>query len=74
MSKEPEVGDVWVSEDKTKVRIIFVGKYEIRFHYARGDYLHKESEAYSYFLKNYKYLGKSKVNIKELFDVEVVDD
>ena len=70
MSKEkPEIGDVWESEYKTRVRIIFVDKYEVRFYYLWGNYLSKESDCISSFLENHTYLGKSKVNIKELFDV-----
>ena len=71
MSKEkPEAGDIFENKDKTRVRIVFVDKYEVRFYCAWGNYLSKESDGVSSFLENYKYLGKSKVNIEELFDVK----
>lgn len=71
MSKEkPEVGDVWENKYKTRVRVIYVDKYSVDYHLLWGSFLEKESDVYSYFLENYTYLGKSKVNIKELFDVK----
>ena len=70
VSKEkPEVGDVWLS---FLARYLIVGGYN-EYAYCIVDEAEKinvRTVPSSYFVKNCTYLGKSKVNIKELFDVE----
>ena len=45
MSKEkPEVNDIWISKYGTRVRIVFVDKYEVRYYFMWGNSLYKESE------------------------------
>ena len=78
MSKyKPEVGDVW-KDNKTKKTIYVFGIYKTSWgeYVCWCSYWEKELELVNenvgkkLFLQNYTYLGKSKVNIKELFDVE----
>lgn len=73
MSKEkPEVGDVLLDEDMNiKIRIVAISKYNGGFECLLFDM--DNNFCYTkvfYFLHNCKYLGKSKVSIKELFDVK----
>jgi hypothetical protein len=69
MSKEPEVGDVWVSQYGHKVHVDFTDNIVTSFYY-RGLYrLCKKSVVTKEFIKAYTYLGKSKVNIEQLFEV-----
>ena len=71
MSKDkPEVGDVWVSDCKTRVIVIFVDKYEVEYYYLWGSYLQKDSETYSCFIDSMTYLGKAKYSIEDLFKTE----
>lgn len=69
MSKEkPEAGDIWISNrgDETKIFITnSVGRISCISQYGVIDY-----KFVSDFGTNYTYLGKSKVSIKELFDVK----
>lgn len=72
MSKEkPEVGDVW--EDKTK-RIVIVAIQGCFYDFLFIDFFDKKlriSTVYTDDLNQcFNYLGKSKVSIKELFDVK----
>lgn len=71
MSKEkPEVGDVWREKD-LKIEHLFLeiekgGVYVLtRYSDNTKDVGYIDREDY----KNLKYLGKSKVNLQELFDV-----
>lgn len=75
-AEKPEVGDVW-EDNKTKKPIYVFGIYKTSW----GEYvcwcyygekeleLINENVGKKFFLQNYTYLCKSKVNIKELFDV-----
>ena len=72
MSKEkPEVGDVWKNPKNEKVYIIvdvagsFVGVISKSFF---GQDIPKE-----FLIKEFAYLGKSKANINDLFEVEEND-
>lgn len=73
MSKDkPEVGDVWVDEDRNiKLCIIHINKYngsfECLLHDMDNDIFYMEV---FYFLTNYKYLDKSKIKIEDLFKTE----
>lgn len=73
MSKEkPEVGDVWVNKDvNIKIFIVGIDKYnsgiECLLYDMDNNFFYTKV---FYFLTNCQYLGKSKVSIKELFDVE----
>jgi hypothetical protein len=68
MSKlKPEIGDVWISNrgDETKIFITnSVGRISCISQYGVIDY-----KFVSDFGTNYKYLGKSKVKAKDMFDV-----
>ena len=70
MSKEkPEVGDVWLS---FLTRYCIVGEHR-EYAYCVVDEIESiglRNVPYSYLTENCKYLGKSKISIKELFDVE----
>lgn len=74
MSKnKPEVGDVWI-KDGRRCHIRDVRLYPIEqggggvvfyVFLGRSDYV-----GIDYFLKHFTYLGKSKANINDLFEVE----
>lgn len=68
---KPEVGDVLLDEDMNiKIRIVSISKYNGGFECLLYDM--DNNFIYTkvfYFLTNCKYLGKSKVNLEELFDV-----
>ena len=74
MSKEkPEVGDVWKDPYGEEAHILWVGYVGV---YVRKYWITNYEYHYSIdrldlnkFLKKYTYVGKSKVNIGELFDV-----
>lgn len=77
MRKEkPEVGDVWEHDD-TKIRRIIVYKDNdciayfsyIQFMNGRNYFLKQDYDDHS-FPRNNTYLGKSKANINDLFEVE----
>lgn len=71
MSKEkPEVGDVW-TQDYCQYHITRVQQYnnEIIAIHTININMVKNFYPLNYFLENFKYLGKSKATIKELFDV-----
>ena len=84
--EKPEVGDVWEHKGhKTLLHIIEVGSNFITFFgYADDVYPHKtykryyvnsfseldNDPRYKYFAEDYEYLGKSKVNIEDLFKTE----
>lgn len=70
MSKEPQVGDVWVSQYGHKVHVDFTDNIVTSFYY-RGLYkMCKKSVITKEFVKTYIYLGKSKANIDDLFKTE----
>ena len=72
MSKEkPEVGDVW-TRDYCQYHITRIQKYndEIVAIHSLNVNMVRTFHPLNYFLENFKYLGKSKVSIKELFDVK----
>ena len=69
MNKEIEVGDVWVNEDiNIKLLIIHISKYNGSFdclvHDMDNNIIYTKN---LYFLNDCKYLGKSKINIDDLF-------
>ena len=66
MIKEPEVGDVWINT-KTNKKIYITGLGNNV--YVVSDSGVASTRWYCDFNKLYTYLGKSKVSIKELFDV-----
>lgn len=75
-SKKPEVGDVWLDTENKKCKITFlclIGENDVLLHF---DYLNKENrlrEGMAFadtIIKNWKYLGKSKASIRDLFEVE----
>ncbi len=83
--KTPEVGDVWEHKlHKSLMHITEVGENYIGFigvsftTWPNGittkDYyensFNENDERQKHFLEIYKYLGKSKANIKQLFEVE----
>lgn len=71
--KTPEVGDVWLFKDLgIKVRILFVDEKNIEYFYYTPciDFISKHTTDTKDFIKLYKYLGKSKVNINDLFKTE----
>ena len=72
MSKEkPEVGDVWEAESGALLHVVSVDERNNQC----GVIVSDNNEVWDidmwWFNDAYKYLGKSKVSIKELFDVEV---
>ena len=83
---KPEVGDVWIHKkgdypihitDVGSNYIDFVGytvdeytKTKHRQYYTNSFSSLNNDERYTKFTEIHKYLGKSKVSIKELFDVE----
>lgn len=70
MSKAPEVGDVWCSQYGHKVYVDSTDKIVTSFYY-RGLYrLCKKSVITKEFTAAYKYLGKSKANMNQLFEVQ----
>lgn len=67
MSKEkPEIGDIW--ENKTKTKKYYVVSLGNNYVYCLVKGAGISTKYYDLF-RNYTYLGKSKVSIKELFDV-----
>lgn len=84
--EKPEVGDVWGHKtNKTLLHIIEVGGNFITFLGCNDDvYPHKtykryyvnsfsefdNDPRYTYFTEDYEFKGKSKVSIKELFEVK----
>lgn len=74
MSKDtPEVGDVWVFKSlDIKVRIIYADEQTIEYIYYSPciDFIKKNSTDFKDFIKLYKYLGKSKANINDLFKTD----
>ena len=69
----PEVGDVWKDPYGEEAHILWVGYVVV---YVRKYWITNYEYHYSIdrldlnkFLKKYAYVGKSKVNIEELFDV-----
>ena len=71
MSELIEVGDVWI-RDYCQYHITRIQKYndEIVAIHTLNINLVKSFYPLEYFLKNFKYLGKSKVRIKWLFDAK----
>ena len=71
MSKEkPEIGDVWIQHNKIRYHIIKVDNLFVHYVCYYGIGLSTDVYPIDAFLENTKYLGKSKVNIKALFEVE----
>jgi hypothetical protein len=71
MSKEktPEVGDVWEYQDKLYHVSAITDKVVEVWCKSSNDIMRKHNWVISGFITVFNYLGKSKVNIKELFDV-----
>ena len=72
MSKEkPEVGDVWKLKTKIKVyKILILNEYEDSYDVLVTEQNRIWKTELITIDSNFTYLGKSKVNIKELFEVE----
>lgn len=73
MSKDrtPEVGDVWIDkDDKYKKYIIISTDYRTQTITVIDKQFWKSGFSYELFIKYYAYLGKSKANIEQLFEVE----
>lgn len=76
MSKEkPEVGDVWINNYGTKIVFICVNDYYWEYiehceKLAESFDIYRVKAGYNAWKNGRKYLGKSKANIYELFEVE----
>lgn len=71
MSKEPEVGDVWVdNDDKYRKYIIISTDYIAQTITVIDKHFWKSGFSYEVFIKYFTYLGKSKANIDDLFKTE----
>jgi len=71
MSKDtPQVGDVWVSQNGHKVHVDVTDNIVTSFYYSGLYRLCKKIVVTKEFVKAYTYLGKSKVNIDDLFKTE----
>lgn len=80
MSKEkPEVGDVWVTTDEdVKIRVMYTFIHEEVLHVAvliaqltlNGEWVYFSEVLRKPNFEDCTYLGKSKVNLEELFDVK----
>ena len=74
--KQPEVGDVWKAINGDLIYIIEIGKNFIDFlgfSEDDGNYFKNffyNEERFTLFTKYHKYLGKSKANIEQLFEVQ----
>lgn len=74
----PEVGDVWANRYIENKIVHVFGIYQNGFgtYVCYGDYYPRDMEvicgkaSLDFFLEDYNYLGKSKANIKELFEVQ----
>ena len=74
----PEVGDVWANKYIENKIVHVFGIYQNGFgtYVCYGDYYPRDMEvicgkaSLDFFLEDYNYLGKSKANIKELFEVQ----
>lgn len=70
MSKEkPEVGDVWEYQDKLYHVSAVTDRVVEVWCKSSNDIMRKHNWIIRGFITVFKYLGKSKVSIKELFDV-----
>lgn len=79
MSKEkPEVGDVWINANKdVKVRVMYTFIHEEVLYVAvliaqltpNGKWVYFSAVLREPTFEDFTYLGKSKVNLEELFDV-----
>ena len=70
----PEVGDVWENIlTGQRVNIFYVDKKEIRAWVSFNNSIHLFYFYYEKFIKGMKYLGKSKANINDLFEIEGED-
>lgn len=69
--RTPEVGDVW-GLDEYIARVLFVSENSVRYLTPNFVGCHPMivTREKWWFVRAFKYLGKSKVSIKELFDVE----
>ena len=67
--KKPEVGDVW-GNGYLRCLVIFSDKVITEFLEIWNGKPNKRIAICREFIQAYHYLGKSKVSIKELFDVE----
>lgn len=67
----PEDGDVWGNEHR-KLRIIMINVQDHNGDEVRyiDEYLDKGATSINSMLINYSYLGKSKTNIDDLFEVQ----
>lgn len=65
---EPEVGDVWQRKLLfDRVHIVQVSKNAVRYQIGKIKF---KTIPKDFFLDAYKYLGKSKANINQLFEVD----
>ena len=73
MSKDiPEKGDVWVTEDGSKLHIMYVNnddEYEVFAQNADATWIVNME-----FLEDYTYLGKAKGSISDLFEIKDKND
>lgn len=74
MSKEPEVGDVWEYKyglDKVYVLATnLIGERTRTLNFIDKGYVQQREYLTKSFVDDFRYLDKSKVSIKELFDVK----
>lgn len=68
MSKVPQRGEIWKSEDEY-LYIVSVHCGIVFYVYVKNRKAYTESMRYSAFRKIYNYLGNSKIDVEELFDV-----
>ena len=68
MSKDtPEVGDVWINKTGTKsYYIVKLTNFYVQCIINGGGVVNKYYDLF----RNYEYIGKSKVNINDLFEVQ----
>ena len=67
----PEVGDLWIYEDNDYKRITYISLFEYGLVFGvNDDGRVLWGSNMEYFLKKNKYLGKSKANINQLFEVQ----
>lgn len=76
--KQPEVGDVWENNNTKKQYMYWVSIKRLGANMSVGVLIGKrnqnlltKTQVKNFFLQNYAYLGKSKVKLKELFDVSI---
>lgn len=74
-AEKPEVGDVWEPKNNEYSRVVvtyYNNEFDVLLIAIRYSGILQKIKKYhkKYFIKNYIYLGKSKVNINDLFEVK----